>query len=380
LGNKKIVFVMIIVSSGSGTVTNINTTAPLSGGPITTSGTITTAMATNKLIGRSTSGTGVMEEITVGSGLSLTSGTLSSSGGTTAAGNTNEIQYNNGGAFAANSNFNWIIADNRLLLGIENTADINSRMVVIGKGVSTNNTFVIHNSTGTNNALVVKDNGFIGFGALPYSATLKYRFNVGTNANLSIHNPSGTITRLQAVNDIASSATPLHFNGDSLIFEQATNEYGKLDNTQWRFQNLPFNINQSIATSGAVSLLNLNNTNNQVATSILNFTIAGNNLAQLRAEATAGDDNVQIRVTNSSGTLIEPIRFQGTGNVLIGTTTDIATSILTLNSTTKGFLPPRMTTVERDAISSPAAGLIIYNTTTNKLNLFTTAWEAVTSL
>jgi len=371
---------MIIVSSGSGTVTNINTTAPLSGGPITTSGTITTAMATNKLIGRSTSGTGVMEEITVGSGLSLTSGTLSSSGGTTAAGNTNEIQYNNGGAFAANSNFNWIIADNRLLLGIENTADINSRMVVIGKGVSTNNTFVIHNSTGTNNALVVKDNGFIGFGALPYSATLKYRFNVGTNANLSIHNPSGTITRLQAVNDIASSATPLHFNGDSLIFEQATNEYGKLDNTQWRFQNLPFNINQSIATSGAVSLLNLNNTNNQVATSILNFTIAGNNLAQLRAEATAGDDNVQIRVTNSSGTLIEPIRFQGTGNVLIGTTTDIATSILTLNSTTKGFLPPRMTTVERDAISSPAAGLIIYNTTTNKLNLFTTAWEAVTSL
>jgi hypothetical protein len=369
---------MIIVSSGSGTVTNINTTAPLSGGPITTSGTITTAMATNKLIGRSTSGTGVMEEITVGSGLTLTSGTLSSSGGATAAGNTNEIQFNNGGAFGASSNFDWIIADNRLLLGTENTADINSRMVVIGKGVSTNNTFVIHNSTGTNNALVVKDNGFIGFGALPYSATNKYRFNVGTDANLSIYNPSGTITRLQGVNDAANNGTPLHLNGNPLIFEQATTEYVRLDGTQFRIQNVAFNVNQSIGSGGAVSLLNLNNTNNQVATSILNFTIAGGNLAQLRAEATAGDDNVQIRVANSSGTLVEAARFQGTGNVLIGTTTDVASSILTLNSTTKGFLPPRMSTSDINNISTPATGLTVYNTTENKICFYDgTIWKKV---
>ena len=53
-------------------------------GPITSSGgttpTISTSMSTNKLIGRSTAGTGVMEEITIGSGLSLSSGTLSASG------------------------------------------------------------------------------------------------------------------------------------------------------------------------------------------------------------------------------------------------------------------------------------------------------------
>lgn len=49
-------------------------------GPITSSGgttpTISTSMSTNKLIGRSTAGTGVMEEITVGTGLSLSGGTL----------------------------------------------------------------------------------------------------------------------------------------------------------------------------------------------------------------------------------------------------------------------------------------------------------------
>jgi hypothetical protein len=48
--------------------------------PITSSGgstpNISTSMATNKLIGRSSAGTGVMEEITVGSGLTLTGGTL----------------------------------------------------------------------------------------------------------------------------------------------------------------------------------------------------------------------------------------------------------------------------------------------------------------
>ena len=59
-----------------GTVTSVGAT-----GPITSTGgntpTISTSMSTNKLIGRSTAGTGVMEEITVGSGLTLSGGTLS---------------------------------------------------------------------------------------------------------------------------------------------------------------------------------------------------------------------------------------------------------------------------------------------------------------
>lgn len=55
-------------------------------------------------------------------------------------------------------------------------------------------------------------------------------------------------------------------------------------------------------------------------------------------------------------------------------------AILSLKSTSLGLLLPRMTTVQRDAISSPAAGLLIYNTTTNKLNVrAAAAWEAVTS-
>jgi hypothetical protein len=56
----------------TGTVTSVATAGLISGGPITTSGTITTAMTTNKLVGRATAGSGIMEEITIGSGLTLT--------------------------------------------------------------------------------------------------------------------------------------------------------------------------------------------------------------------------------------------------------------------------------------------------------------------
>jgi len=68
-----------------------------------------------------------------------------------------------------------------------------------------------------------------------------------------------------------------------------------------------------------------------------------------------------------------------TSGVFGTTNVPVASAILEAVSTTKGFLPPRMTTTQRDAISTPAAGLMIYNTTTNKLNVYTTAWEAITS-
>ena len=42
------------------------------------------------------------------------------------------------------------------------------------------------------------------------------------------------------------------------------------------------------------------------------------------------------------------------------------TAILQLDSTTRGFLPPRMTTTEMNTIASPATGLIIYDITTNQ--------------
>jgi len=57
------------------------------------------------------------------------------------------------------------------------------------------------------------------------------------------------------------------------------------------------------------------------------------------------------------------------GRVAMGTNAPNASAILTVASTTGGILFPRMTTTERNAIATPADGLVIYNTTDNKLQV-----------
>lgn len=60
--------------------------------------------------------------------------------------------------------------------------------------------------------------------------------------------------------------------------------------------------------------------------------------------------------------------------------TSSASAQLEVISTTKGFLPPRMTTTQKNAIASPAAGLVVFDTTLNKLCVYTTAWQTITSV
>ncbi|MGE3757195.1 MAG: beta strand repeat-containing protein, partial [Pseudobdellovibrionaceae bacterium] len=68
------------------------------------------------------------------------------------------------------------------------------------------------------------------------------------------------------------------------------------------------------------------------------------------------------------------------GNLGIGTTAPSASSILDLTSTAKGFLVPRMTASQRNAISAPATGLQVYNTDDNKLNFYNgSGWVELTT-
>ena len=54
--------------------------------------------------------------------------------------------------------------------------------------------------------------------------------------------------------------------------------------------------------------------------------------------------------------------FPATGAAGIGTTTPDASSLLEIKSTTQGLLISRMTKTQRDAIATPATGLLIYQT------------------
>ncbi|WP_417961768.1 ice-binding family protein [Flavobacterium sp. LB1P62] len=59
----------------------------------------------------------------------------------------------------------------------------------------------------------------------------------------------------------------------------------------------------------------------------------------------------------------------------IGTINPDSSSILDLSTNSQGLLVPRMTTVQRDAIRSPAVGLLIYNTTTSIFNFYNVGWK-----
>ena len=83
------------------------------------------------------------------------------------------------------------------------------------------------------------------------------------------------------------------------------------------------------------------------------------------------DPTIKIHTDNDSW-------IDSTGSFGFNTMTPDASAVIDLTSTTKGFLPPRMTTTERDAISTPAEGLVIYNTTTQVLNFYNgSSWGAV---
>lgn len=58
------------------------------------------------------------------------------------------------------------------------------------------------------------------------------------------------------------------------------------------------------------------------------------------------------------------------GNVGIGTTTPAPSAVLDLVSTSKGFMLPRLTQEQRDAIVGPADGLVIFNTTTSCIEFY----------
>jgi hypothetical protein len=77
-------------------------------------------------------------------------------------------------------------------------------------------------------------------------------------------------------------------------------------------------------------------------------------------------------VSQQSGTLIQNISYNG--NAID------ATALFEVQSTTKGFLQPRMTTVQKVAISTPATGLTVYDTTLNTNEYYDgAAWRSIAS-
>ena len=101
-------------------------------------------------------------------------------------------------------------------------------------------------------------------------------------------------------------------------------------------------------------------------TSLLVQNSAGNTAFQVRDDRTVSTSGGDVSLRD--GTFYVANNFitsYGQSIGFYGAT--VASAIVEIQSTTRGFLPPRMTTTQKNAIASPAAGLVVYDSTTNKL-------------
>lgn len=95
----------------------------------------------------------------------------------------------------------------------------------------------------------------------------------------------------------------------------------------------------------------------------------------IRAEEQSGNNQAgSVEIWTHDETTTNPLlrmKVDKRGSVGIGTSTPNASSLFDVSSTTKGFLGlPRMTPAQRDAIGSPATGLGVFNTSTNRPNWY----------
>jgi len=129
------------------------------------------------------------------------------------------------------------------------------------------------------------------------------------------------------------------------------------------------------AVSSNVQSLTLGKTASPLILSTQLATLASSNLAVGHTSASArlhvkGDGTAPIQIWDAGGAGTEVARMSNTGAFVLGTTSPNASAILQADSTTQGFLPPRMTSTQINAITSPAEGLVVFNTDITHLCIF----------
>lgn len=82
--------------------------------------------------------------------------------------------------------------------------------------------------------------------------------------------------------------------------------------------------------------------------------------------STEGSNIVKVLISNNQHSFLSAAAGIN-GQIGINTSTPHASAALDITSTTTGVLFPRMTTAQRTAISSPAAGLVVFDTTLQNL-------------
>jgi hypothetical protein len=271
-------------------------------------------------------------------------------------------------------------------VGTSSTTPFGSPLIFMGRDQNAESNFQISNSTDGSSAAV----GFRIFGANLRSATIQEFSQSHSTTEFASHlviesnNPN-------AKHGIILSLPSSTAGSDLMVYTAgrlATNRRLTLFNSTGNL------LLQSGGThSDAGFRLDVNGTARVQGNLTASFVFGGgNNSTTIYADAPIAS-GVVIQRSNRGATATSPIvifthdtlgeqaRLLSNGLLALGTNSPNASAILDITSTTRGFLPPRMTTTQRNAIASPATGLVVYDTTLNKLAVYTgAAWETITSV
>jgi hypothetical protein len=139
----------------------------------------------------------------------------------------------------------------------------------------------------------------------------------------------------------------------------------------------------SIGTTNTTAAKLVVDTSNAVAASFGRDGTDGD-VVQIYNGATATTKALALGVSGNNATIYSQfgnlILQETAGNIGIGASTINASAKVQIDSTTQGFLPPRGTNAQRNAIASPAIGLVFYCTdATEGLYIYTASgWRSLT--
>jgi hypothetical protein len=187
------------------------------------------------------------------------------------------------------------------------------------------------------------------------------------DAKVSFFGPTGNV----AINQTTDAGFRLDVNGSTrvqgaLIASGQNNNFGTTTLDSYAV------FNSSTYNGGAPITVIANGTGYNVQRGHITMrSLTNTNRFTLGIHTTSGFQFIEaenILAINSSTLAI----------VAIGTATPNNSAQLQVDSTVRGFLPPRMTTTQKNAISSPATGLVVYDTTLSGIALYNgTNWQNV---
>jgi predicted NAD-dependent protein-ADP-ribosyltransferase YbiA (DUF1768 family) len=219
---------------------------------------------------------------------------------------------------------------------------------------------------GTGNALLVEDS--TNPDATPFVIDASGRVIVGNTISTTYSTALTIIPNLQINAAGAATSGISRFSANT-----AANSYWFLKSRGATVG--AFDVVVSGDTLGTLGWLGADGTDGVQAATITAF-----------VDGTPGTNDMPGRLVFSTtadgaSTPTERMRINSAGNLGIGTSSPSASALLDVQSTTKGVRMPNMTTTQKNAIASPAAGLMVFDTTLAKLSVYSgVAWETITSV